>query len=44
MKAFRTLNEEPMVKTVALEKETHQQAEAEKAKTNLVMELAALRE
>ena len=41
---IRTLNQELTTKTKAFVEETHRLVEAEKAKTNLAMELAALRE
>ena len=41
---IHTLNQELTTKTKAFAKETHRLVEAEKAKTNLAMELAALRE
>ena len=44
MEAIRTLNQELIAKTKALAEETHQLVEVEKAKTNLVTKLAALRE
>nr|POE95946.1 hypothetical protein CFP56_47041 [Quercus suber] len=42
LEAIRTLNQELMAKTKALVEETHRLEEAEKTKTNLAMELAAL--